>query len=142
MVTKFSFALVLLSATSILSFTNPLAAQVTLGTAQSFGVLGASAVTNTGATTVNGNVGVSPGTSITGFPPGVVVGGSLHSADAVALQAQNDLTIAYNNVAGTPCTVDLTGQDLGGMTLNPGVYCFASSAQLTGTLTLDEPALR
>ncbi|HEX7154120.1 MAG TPA: ice-binding family protein [Thermoanaerobaculia bacterium] len=115
----------------------PLAAQISLGTAQSFGALGGSAVTNTGATTVNGNVGVSPGTSVTGFPPGVVVGGAIHSNDAVAVQAQNDLTTAYNEIAATPCTVDLTGQNLGGLTLTPGVYCFDSSAQLTGALVLD-----
>ena len=112
-------------------------AQISLGTAQNFGVLGGSTVTNTGATTVNGNVGVSPGSSVTGFPPGVVVGGAIHSNDAVAMQAQNDLTTAYNNIASTPCTVDLTGQNLGGLTLTPGVYCFTSSAQLTGALTLD-----
>lgn len=115
----------------------PVAAQISLGTAQSFGVLGGSTVTNTGASTVNGNVGVSPGTAVTGFPPGVVVGGAIHNNDAVAVQAQNDLTTAYNDVAGTPCTVDLTGQNLGGLTLTPGVYCFTSSAQLTGALTLD-----
>jgi hypothetical protein len=115
----------------------PIAAQISLGTAQSFGVLGGSTVTNTGATTVAGNVGVSPGTAVTGFPPGVVVGGAIHNNDAVAVQAQNDLTTAYNNIAATPCTVDLTGQNLGGLTLTPGVYCFSSSAQLTGALTLD-----
>lgn len=115
----------------------PAVAQISLGTAQNFGVLGGSTVTNTGATTVNGNVGVSPGSAVTGFPPGIVSGGSIHSNDAVAMQAQNDLTTAYNNIATTPCTVDLTGQDLGGLTLTPGVYCFASTAQLTGALTLD-----
>src|SRR3954454_6474900 len=115
----------------------PAVAQISLGTAQNFGVLAGSTVTNTGATTVNGNVGVSPGSAVTGFPPGGVVGGAIHSTDAVAMQAQNDLTTAYNNIASTPCTVDLTGQDLGGLTLTPGVYCFSSSAQLTGALTLD-----
>jgi hypothetical protein len=115
----------------------PASAQISLGTAQNFGVLGGSTVTNTGATTVNGNVGVSPGSAVTGFPPGIVVGGAIHSNDAVAMQAQNDLTTAYNNIAATPCTVDLTGQNLGGLTLTPGVYCFSSSAQLTGALTLD-----
>jgi hypothetical protein len=112
-------------------------AQISLGTAQNFGVLAGSTVTNTGATTVNGNVGVSPGSAVTGFPPGIVVGGAIHSNDAVAMQAQNDLTTAYNNIASTPCTVDLTGQDLGGLTLTPGVYCYSSTAQLTGTLTLN-----
>jgi hypothetical protein len=116
---------------------SPAFAQISLGTAQNFGALGGSTVTNTGATSVNGNVGVSPGSAVTGFPPGVVVGGAIHSNDAVAMQAQNDLTTAYNNIASTPCTVDLTGQDLGGLTLTPGVYCFSTSAQLTGGLTLD-----
>jgi len=116
---------------------SPATAQISLGTAQNFGVLGGSTVTNTGATTVNGNVGVSPGSAVAGFPPGVVVGGAIHSNDAVAMQAQNDLTTAYNNIASTPCTVDLTGQNLGGLTLTPGVYCFSSSAQLTGALTLN-----
>jgi hypothetical protein len=115
----------------------PASAQISLGTAQNFGVLGGSTVTNTGATTVNGNVGVSPGSAVTGFPPGVIVGGAIHSNDAVAMQAQTDLTTAYNNIAATPCNVDLTGQDLGGLTLTPGVYCFTSSAQLTGALTLN-----
>lgn len=126
-----------LFAVALLLTTNPLTAQISLGTAQNFGVLGGSAVTNTGATTVNGNVGVSPGSSVTGFPPGVVAGGAIHSNDAVAMQAQSDLTVAYNNIAATPCTVDLTGQNLGGLTLTPGVYCFSTSAQLTGALTLD-----
>src|SRR3954467_8712566 len=85
---------------------HPVAAQISLGTAQNFGVLGGSTVTNTGATTVNGSVGVSPGSAVTGFPPGVVVGGAIHSNDAVAQQAQNDLTTAYNNIVSTPCTVD------------------------------------
>jgi hypothetical protein len=115
----------------------PVSAQISLGTAQNFGVLGGSTVTNTGATTVNGNVGVSPGTAVTGFPPGTVVGGSIHTNDNPAMQAQSDLTTAYNNIVSTPCTVDLTGQNLGGLTLTPGVYCFTSSAQLTGALTLD-----
>jgi hypothetical protein len=130
MFTVIGLAVILLKAT-------PASAQISLGTAQNFGVLGGSTVTNTGATTVNGNVGVSPGSAVTGFPPGVVVGGAIHSNDAVAMQAQNDLTTAYNNIAATPCTVDLTGQNLGGLTLTPGVYCFSTSAQLTGALTLN-----
>jgi len=115
----------------------PAFGQISLGTAQSFTVLGGSTVTNTGPTVVNGNVGVSPGSSVTGFPPGVVAGGSIHAADAQAAQAQVDLTTAYNAAAGTPCNTDLTGQNLGGLTLTPGVYCFTSSAALTGTLTLN-----
>jgi hypothetical protein len=107
-----------------------------LGNAQSFAVLGGSTVTNTGTSTITGNLGVSPGSAVTGFPPGIVTGG-IHAADAVALQAQNDVTTAYNSLASAPCTTDLTGQNLGGLTLTPGVYCFSTSAFLTGTLTLD-----
>src|SRR5436305_9801852 len=104
----------------------------------SFAVLGGSTVTNTATPTiVNGNLGVSPGSAVTGFPPGIVTGGTIHAADAVAAQAQSDLTTLYNNLASAPCNTDLTGQNLGGLTLTPGVYCFSSSAQLTGTLTLD-----
>jgi hypothetical protein len=129
-----AFATVLL----LLVSARPAAAQVTLGsTLAGFGVLGGSTVTNTGSSIVNGNLGISPGSSATGFPPGVVVGGTIHSNDATAIQAQNELTTAYNTVAGTPCTVDLSGQNLGGLTLTPGVYCFSSAAQLTGTLILN-----
>jgi len=110
--------------------------QPPLGTAGNFAVLGASAVTNTGPTVVTGDLGVSPGTAVTGFPPGSVIG-TKHVADAVALQAQNDVAVAYGDAAGQPCNVNLTGQDLGGKTLTSGVYCFSSSAQLTGQLTLD-----
>jgi hypothetical protein len=136
MPSRSSFLALLGTAVLVLA-ANPVVAQISLGTAQSFGVLGGSTVTNTGATTVNGNVGVSPGSGVTGFPPGVIVGGAIHSNDAVAVQAQNDLTTAYNDIAATPCTVDLTGQNLGGLTLTPGVYCFSSSAQITGALTLN-----
>ncbi len=124
---------------STLSFC--LNAQVTLGpTVSTFAVLAGSAVTNTGSTLVVGNVGVSPGTSITGFPPGLVSNGTLHSADATAGQAQIDLTAAYTTAMGLACPGGnvLTGMDLGSLApLPPGVYCFASSAQLTGTLTLN-----
>jgi len=108
-----------------------------LGTAGDFGVLGGSTVTNTGSSVVSTNVGVWPGEASTGwFPPGIYLG-ALHLGDAVALQAQTDLTTAYNTLAGLPCDVDLSGTDLGGLTLAPGVYCFSSSAQLTGALVLD-----
>lgn len=112
-------------------------AQIPLGTAQNFAVLAGSTITNTGATVIQGNIGVSPGSSVTGFPPGIVTGGSIHAADAAAAQAESDLTTAYNTAAGMPCTTDLTGQNLGGLTLTPGVYCFTTSAGLTGTLTLN-----
>ena len=112
-------------------------APAALHTAQSFAVLGGQTVTNTGPSTLVGDLGVSPGTAVTGFPPGSVTGGAMHKADAVALQAQSDVTTAYNDLAGRACGTSLTGQDLGGLTLVSGVYCFTSSAQLTGTLTLD-----
>jgi ice-binding like protein/exosortase sorting signal-containing protein len=104
----------------------------------SFAVLGGSTVTNTNTPTiVTGNLGVSPGSAVTGFPPGIVTGGTIHAADSVAAQAQSELTTTYDNLASATCNTDLTGQDLGGKTLTPGVYCFSTSAQLTGTLTLD-----
>ena len=110
---------------------------VDLGTADSFAILAGSAVTNTGPTTIHGNVGVAPGIAVTGFPPGTVTAGAIHASDAVAFQAQRDLTTAYNFAASEASDFNLTGTDLAGLTLKPGVYTFASSAQLSGTLTLD-----
>lgn len=114
-----------------------------LGTAANFGVVGASAVTSTGATIINGDLGISPNglSSVSGFsfstsPGPGIVNGTTHFADAVALTAQNDVTTAYNNLAGQACDVTISA-DLGGSTLTPGVYCSASSMALTGTLTLD-----
>ena len=109
-----------------------------LGTATSFAVLAGSAITNTGATTINGDNGLSPNgsSSVTGFPPGIINGGT-HYADAVALQAKNDLVTAYNDAANQTPFADLTGVNLGGQNLTPGTYHFSSSAQLTGPLTLN-----
>jgi hypothetical protein len=109
---------------------------IDLGTAKAFAVLGGATVTNTGPSVINGDLGVSPGSAVTGFPPGIV-NGTIHAADATAAQAQSDLTAAYNNAAGQACDTNLTGQDLGGLTLDAGVYCFDSSAGLTGDLTLN-----
>src|SRR5665811_1847115 len=106
-----------------------------LGTAESFGVLAGSTVTNTGPSVIEGNVGVWPGTAITGFPPGIAE--TIHAGDAVAQQAQSDLTVPYNNLFSRPFDVDLTGQDRGGQVLIPGLYKYNSSAQLTGVLRLN-----
>lgn len=111
-----------------------------LGTAQNFAVLGGSAVSCTGAATVTGDLGLYPGlpAAVTGFPVPCSNIGTIHAGDAVALTAQDDLTTAYNTLASQACNVDLSGQDLGTVgTLTPGVYCFSSAAQLTGTLTLN-----
>jgi hypothetical protein len=125
-------------AAALLFTTTPTFAQaIDLNTAADFGVLGGSTVTNTGPSVVSGDVGVSPGSSITGFPPGIVVNGTIHAADAVANQAQTDLGAAFDSAADIACGTNLTGQNLGGLTLTPGVYCFDSSAALTGTLTLN-----
>jgi hypothetical protein len=117
------------------------AINVNLGTAESFAILAGSTVTNTGMTVINGNVGVSPGSAITGFPPGMVAPPSVeYAADAVAAQAETDLTTGYNFAAGESCPAgdNLTGTNLAGLALTPGVYCFSSEAQLSGTLTLND----
>jgi ice-binding like protein len=123
------------SATVIVTGSGPPPA--TLGAAGTFSVLGGVTVTNTGVTTtITGNVGVSPGNAITGIPAGQPTAGSIHAGDAVAATAQGALTTAYNDLAGRACGTNLTSLDLGGMTLSEGVYCFSSTAGLTGTLTL------
>jgi hypothetical protein len=112
------------------------AGSVNWGSSVNFGVLAGSTVTSTGATEITGDLGVSPGGAVTGFPPGIVHG-AIHAGNAVASQAQYDALIAYNTLVAIPGATDLSGQDLGGLTLTPGVYNFSSSAQLTGILTLD-----
>ncbi len=110
-------------------------APVQLGTAGSFAVLAGQGVTNTGPTTVNGNLGTSPNPSVTGA--GLTVNGTIHRADAVAAQAQADTTIAYNSAAGrTPVTTVAT--ELGNQNLKAGVYTSPTGTfEITGTLTLD-----
>ena len=112
------------------------ASSVDLGDAKDFAILGAETVTNTGPTLLEGNLGVSPGSAITGFPPGLV-DGTVHQNDGVADQAQIDARAAYTTLENMGSDGNLSGQDLGGMTLTPGVYTFSSSAQLTGDLVLD-----
>ncbi len=111
---------------------------INLGTASNFGVLAGSGVTNVSASTsITGDVGSSPTPSVVGLLPTQVNGTLYLTPDPATAQAQTDLTVAYNQAAGAACNTVLTGTDLGGLTLVPGVYCFSSSAQLTGTLTLD-----
>ena len=128
-----------------------------LASSQTFAVLGATTVTNTGASVITGDLGLSPpGVSVTGFSlvPGVnrivvgpppatgvtsgpgIVTGTIHVADPVALLAHADAAKAYAALLAQTCNTNLSGQDLGGQTLAPGVYCFNTSAQLTGQLTL------
>jgi hypothetical protein len=111
---------------------------VPMAGATSLAVLAGSNVTNTGATTVTGDLGLSPGTSVGGFPPGILVG-TQHINDAIANQAKLDLTAAYNNAAGRTCTdiVTLSG-NIGGLTLTPGLYKSTSSLAISsGDLTFD-----
>lgn len=111
------------------------AVSVPLGTARSYAILAGSTVTNTGPSVINGDVGLSPGTSVSGFPPGTV-NGTTHVADAVALQAKSDLTNAYDVASAEQPPHPITS-DLGGQTLVAGVYNSATSLGLTGALTLD-----
>src|SRR5580692_9922465 len=114
---------------------------VTLGSTVTFAVLANSTVTKTGDSILNGNPGLSPGSAVTGFPPGSVAPQyAIHIDDGTAVTAQNDLTAAYNDAAtnnrdGGPVTV--VAGDLGGQTLTPGLYNSASTLGITGTLTLN-----
>ena len=125
-------ALAASSASAVSTATAPI-----MGTAAGYSVLAGSTVTNTGPSVLDGELGVSPGSAITGFSPGLAKGAT-HTADAAASQAQNDLTIAYNDAASakTTNTIPNVG-DLGGKTLVAGVYTSASSMMLTGTVTLN-----
>src|SRR6202050_557442 len=90
------------------------------GTAAHFAVLAGSTVTSTGPTIITGDLGLSPGTSVTGFPPGQV-NGTIHAADSLALQAQADLTGAYDDAAARPVTATVP-VELGGTPETPGAY--------------------
>ena len=129
-------AQILLTSLATVLLTSALARAQLLGTAADFAVLGGSTVTSTGPTVITGNAGVWPGSAATGFPPASLTG-TLHLGNAVAQQAHADATTAFTSLAGMARTAELTGTDLGGLVLTPGTYFFASSAQLTSTLTLN-----
>ncbi len=138
---KYRFVSMLLVMFLVFVLTTPaqvMAAQptVNLGTTESFAVLAGSTITNTGTSTITGDIGLSPGTAFTG-QSSVTQSGALHLADAVAVTAKTDLVTAYNDAAGrTP--VSRIASELGGTTLKPGVYDSAEGTfQITGTLTLD-----
>lgn len=111
---------------------------INLGTASGYVVLAGSTVTNTGTTVLTGDLGISPGCALTGAGT-MTVTGTTNVCNAAALKAQNDLTTAYIQAQSLKPTGNLTGTDLGGLTLKSGVYSFSSSADLaTGTtLTLE-----
>jgi len=108
-----------------------------LGKAVYFTVLAGSTTTNAGVTNVEGSVGVSPGTAIAGTAI-ILTNGAFHAGDPVGLEAQKDLTTAYNNLANAAGGLDMTGKYLDGLTLFPGIYKYTSSCFLnSGILTLD-----
>jgi len=110
-------------------------APVALGSAAKFAVLAATTVTSTGATTVNGQLGASPGTAVTGS---LKVSGMIHAGGPTAAQAQGDLTAAYNDAAGRAVGALSVAGNLGGLTLTPGLYTSTSSLEISsGDLTLD-----
>lgn len=113
-------------------------ATVPLAGLSNLAVLAGASITNTGATNITGDMGLSPGTSIGGFPPGIL-NGTIHINDAIANQAKLDLVAAYNNAAGRTATDMLTvSGNLGGLTLTPGLYKSTSSLSLSsGNLTFD-----
>ena len=129
-------AIVLLGAMlSVFTPANAAEADVGLGTAASYSVLAGQTVTNTGPSVLSRNLGLSPGSAVTGFPPGIV-GGTKHIGDAHAAQAQADLVVAYDDAASRAPTASVSG-DLVGQTLPGGVYKSTGPLALSGTLTLD-----
>jgi hypothetical protein len=114
-------------------------APVALASAATFEVLAGSTVTNTGLSVISGgNLGLSPGSAVTGFPPGTLIPPAvMHVTDPTAAQAQLDLTTAYNYAAGLPGGAVLPG-DLSGLTFAPGLYTNSSTVMLSaGNVTLD-----
>ena len=127
--------LALVSFTLVPPATASAQAPVGLGTADGFAVLSGSTITNTGPTSITGDIGLSPGTAVTGSQS-ITLHGTIHATDAVAGQAQSDLVTAYNDAARRSPDAN-SPADLAGRSLTPGVYRSASSLGLTGDLTLD-----
>jgi len=115
----------------------PAQAPIDLGSAGTFAVLGASTVTNTGPSVINGDLGVWPGTAYVPGTPPATVNGAIHAGDTAAQQAKASLTMAYNNAAGLTVGVVGVAGDLGGQTLAPGLYKSTSTLAITGDLTLN-----
>jgi hypothetical protein len=133
---SFGFAalIVLILPATALAATDP-----GLGGAGNFAVLAGQTVTNTGPSWISGQIGVAPGSSITGFPPGI--SGPQLVGTSVVTTAQTNLTAAYTNAANAPCPATNSLSDLSNITLVPGVYCLTTMATLTGTLTLNGPGI-
>jgi Ice-binding-like len=108
---------------------------VDFGAAAAFAVLAGSAVTNTGPSVISGHLGVSPGTAVTGFPPGLVTNGIIHSADSATAAAKLSLAKAYTDTAALPSTADVA-VELGNKTFGPGVYDHTTLG-INGTVTLN-----
>jgi hypothetical protein len=135
---RIKLTLLLTLSLCVCTFASATNVPINLGTAANFGLLAGSGITNvSSATYITGDVGSAPTPAVTGLLGSQVDGILYLNPSPATTQAQIDLTVAYNEAAGAACGTNLTGQDLGGLTLVPGVYCFSSSASLTGTLTLD-----
>ncbi len=144
---RFATSFVIFAALFVVASFTPASAQSVppLGAAESFAVLGGTAITATGSAVISGNVGVSPGSAVTGFPPAVVQNGQIYTGvGSLAGPAQSSALDAYNNLRGQPCLPSnnlsgkILGQTPGFLSLSPGVYCFDTSAQLNATLTLND----
>lgn len=112
---------------------------VNLGSASSYAIIAYATITSTGPSSVVGEMGLSPGTSITGFPP-ATCSGAQQAANGAAAAALADANTAYTAAKGLPCSNTLTAVEMAGLTLAPGVYCLPPTASITGVLTLSGPA--
>lgn len=136
LLTRASIGAVVLAFIFGLSWYTRAATALDLGDADDFAILANTTITNVGTTVINGDLGLSPGTAVTGFPPGVV-NGEQHITDATAALAKIALSDAYDDAESQTPDATITGGTLGGLTLVPGVYNEAAAIDLTGTLTLD-----